>query len=248
MCSNPGSNDHRILPTYEVRDSTYTIALPTMDEASTVSGEQVRKSMAHLKLKPRPLQYNSKSANTEQAQTLTKNGSNASTRLDLSEKETICKNDGYAESTSKDGTKYAGGWKNGEKHGYGEEEYPDGSKFLGNFSNNQKNGFGIQIYADGSTYEGNWSGGLKHGKGKQTNKDGTMYDGQWQFGKKDGYGIYKSLDGQCYSGEFKDDLPNGIGVFAKPTGERVRGFWLQGNYEQSPSAGKMKLNITGFIH
>ena len=212
----------------------------TAAETLLVLGEQARKSMTQLNNK-------SKSPTTpkkERVLTCEQNHAKDKTSLahigSISEMESNFKNsDGYVVVVSKDGGKYIGSWKDGEKHGFGEEEWPDKSKFVGNYSGNTKNGYGKQTWPDGSFYEGNWKAGLKDGKGRQVYPDGYEYDGQWKAGKKDGYGVFKNSKGEVFSGEFKDNLPNGAGTYTNMYGVNLRGFWIKGKFEneqESPAA------------
>lgn len=83
-----------------------------------------------------------------------------------------------------DGGRYAGSWKQKQKHGYGVYRYPNGASYLGEWRNNQKHGRGTYQYVQGGTYEGQWKEGHKHGHGTRTYKDGRKQAGEWKQGKR----------------------------------------------------------------
>jgi hypothetical protein len=91
----------------------------------------------------------------------------------------------------KDGSQYAGRWKDDKKDGIGVDTIATGELFIGEWEDGKKNGSGVLISADGIIYEGEWKQGKKHGRG--TFEDGFgIYDKQWQNGKKHGYGVCTS--------------------------------------------------------
>ena len=56
----------------------------------------------------------------------------------------------------RDGTKYAGEWKEGKFNGQGAQIWANGDKYVGQFKNDNWHGQGILTHADGRIEEGIW--------------------------------------------------------------------------------------------
>ena len=69
---------------------------------------------------------------------------------------------GQGTYTYKEGYKYVGEYKDGQKDGKGTLTYPDGSKIDGEWKNSKPNGQGTFTYADGSKYVGELKYFSKH--------------------------------------------------------------------------------------
>jgi hypothetical protein len=119
--------------------------------------------------------------------------------------------DGTGTYTWKDGTIYAGEFKEGKISGKGLMNYTNGNEYDGEWLNNERNGKGTfkmknktrfsgewkddelngqakLIKSNGESYSGEWKDGMAHGKGKYTWANGDSYEGEWKFGKMHGKG------------------------------------------------------------
>jgi hypothetical protein len=82
-----------------------------------------------------------------------------------------------------DGSKYVGGWENGEMEGKGTHIDSDGNRYEGEWKNGEMEGKGILTYQDGSIFEGEWKNGEMEGLGRVTLKDGSRYEVEWKGGE-----------------------------------------------------------------
>lgn len=84
-----------------------------------------------------------------------------------------------------DGNKLIGTFLNGKLEGFAEAEFKDGDKFSGIYKNGERNGKGKLVHSDGMIeFEGEFKDGFPHG-------NGTMYDSEGKISKtgifKNGY-------------------------------------------------------------
>ena len=77
------------------------------------------------------------------------------------------------------GDKYAGEYKDGEKHGQGTYTYASGAKYVGEHKDGEKHGQGTYTFANGSKYVGEFKDDKFHGQGTFTYSDGTKDSGYW---------------------------------------------------------------------
>lgn len=68
----------------------------------------------------------------------------------------------------KDGSKYEGDWKNGNRHGKGKFTYGESNEFAGDiiegyYMEDSRNGQGIYYYKNGNYDIGTWQNHKKHG-------------------------------------------------------------------------------------
>jgi hypothetical protein len=125
-----------------------------------------------------------------------------------------------------DGSKYVGGWENGEKNGQGTYTFADGSSYEGQFKDSKFHGQGTLTNKDGSKYVGGWKDDKKNGQGTLTYQDGTeRYKGEWENDKFHGQGTYTLTDGSSYEGQFKDSKFHGQGILTYKDGNKYVGEW-----------------------
>ena len=92
----------------------------------------------------------------------------------------------------------------------------NGDKYIGELKDGQKHGRGILIYANHekfNKYEGFWKFNKKHSNGTMYYKDGTTYIGQWNNDMREGKGILYYSTGEKFKGHFKEDKKEGKGYF-----------------------------------
>jgi len=92
----------------------------------------------------------------------------------------------------------------------------NGDKYIGELKDGQKHGRGILIYANHekfNKYEGFWKFNKKHSNGTMYYKDGTTYIGQWNNDMREGKGILYYSTGEKFKGYFKEDKKEGKGYF-----------------------------------
>ena len=159
----------------------------------------------------------------------------------------------FGTSTSPNGNKYVGEWKDDKRTGQGTFTFSWGGKYVGEFKDGNFNGQGTMTWADGTVEEGIW----KNDKfqyanivsvdsksasnlpkcpsdtdaqwhncfGTYTFSSGDKYVGEFKDSKPNGQGTYTWADGTKYVGEFKDSNYNGQGTITSPDGDKyVGGF------------------------
>ena len=105
-----------------------------------------------------------------------------------------------------DGTEYYGAKdKNSKLSGKGVMIFKNGSRYAGEFKNNQRNGCGIFLYPpSSSSYKYNYVGQFVNDKfeglGKIRWKDGNEYRGNFKAGTCEGQGIFQFVNGSFKSG------------------------------------------------
>lgn len=125
--------------------------------------------------------------------------------------------------------------------------YPDGSRYEGGFRDGQPDGWGVFNYPNGDRYEGAFQQGLRHGQGKLTAADGRLLEGTWRQGEyqqittqqlgcvsgncQNGFGTYVYRDGNRYVGTFVDSKPQGNGEITYRNGDRYEGQLAAGYFE-----------------
>jgi len=143
--------------------------------------------------------------------------------------------DGQGTYNWANGDKYAGEWKDGQKHGHGEfnDEF---NTYIGQWDYGFKQGYGEEtchIESINSTYKGNWKDGLKSGHGVEISYGGSVrYDGNWKWDSYNGEGNYKWFSHE-YNGSFKMNLKDGAGTYISPNGDTLKGNWIDNAYQQS---------------
>lgn len=83
------------------------------------------------------------------------------------------------------------------RHGRGLYVFKNGARYLGDWRCGQKVGFGKFFYPDGSTYKGQWKRDARHGNGVYTYQNGDTYDGAWYKGERHGVGTYTFAEDDC---------------------------------------------------
>jgi len=112
----------------------------------------------------------------------------------------------------KDGFRYEGFFKNGEKDGFGSLEYPDGyGNYTGEWKEGKRNGHGEERFSNGRSYSGDWKNDKYHGEG--TRDGGLEYPPHMNENLKEEYNpIYEGRDkrtglgtqnGKWVNGEYK---------------------------------------------
>lgn len=83
----------------------------------------------------------------------------------------------------KDGSIYAGDFKEGLMHGEGTFIWPDGSVYEGQYVNNRKEGEGKIISENGLKYIGGFKNDMMHGEGTLISPHGMEHEGVWVEGE-----------------------------------------------------------------
>jgi len=108
-------------------------------------------------------------------------------------------------------------------NGYGVFRWKDGQKYVGTFKSGQRHGKGTNFWSDKRKYEGTWINGKMHGYGIET-KDGSIINkGFWQAGSYTGSSYSKA---GCVVG----NCSNGYGTMILKSGDRYRGQFKSGKY------------------
>jgi len=114
-------------------------------------------------------------------------------------------NNGNGTFTWPSGQKYAGEWKNNNRHGYGIQTHPNGAKYVGGWKNDTMHGQGTFTWANGAKYVGEYKDGEEHGQGTRIDADGDKYVGEFKNGKKHGQGTLTFTDGVVVVAKFQKD-------------------------------------------
>jgi hypothetical protein len=113
----------------------------------------------------------------------------------------------------------------------------NGDKYIGEIRDGQKHGRGILKYANHekfNKYDGFWKSNKKHGSGNMYYKDGTTYVGQWKNDMRDGKGILYYSTGEKFKGYFKEDKREGKGYFYSKNNNSI----FLGYYKNDVKDGK----------
>lgn len=165
---------------------------------------------------------------------------------------------GRGQLSHSDGDVYTGDWINGRAHGFGVYKYRNGeASYCGEFKNDLRDGMGEEKWQEGSVYAGEFRKGMKFGFGENTwpddsahysgrwcrnelkgpgrfivgdgPPDGPIYEGHWDQSAPSGMGRYRFMDSSVYEGKYLMDRKHGFGVMKDTHGEKVHGFWEQGD-------------------
>ena len=136
--------------------------------------------------------------------------------------------DGYSSYRFKDGSTYAGFWKNGEFHGFGKKTNGNGSVYSGFWEQGKKHGKGKLFWQDNS-YEGSWEDNQEHGRGVQVLGNGDRYDGWFFEGERSGKGKLTYSTGASLEGIFKNgEIYTGTGMAVSKEGTARIGEFQHG--------------------
>jgi len=105
----------------------------------------------------------------------------------------------------KNGDRYDGEMRGGNKHGKGTFTWANGQRYEGEWADDVINGAGVLYYTNGDRYVGNFVSGAPHGKGTYTLQNGDVYVGDWVAGSKHGQGRLTWVSGDYWEGEFSND-------------------------------------------
>jgi len=85
--------------------------------------------------------------------------------------------------------------------------WKDGSKYAGEWKENQRDGRGIQTWNDGGTYMGEWKTDKREGCGITTLADGSRFEGEWENGERHGWNVMQWASGFSFQGNFVRGVP-----------------------------------------
>jgi len=108
-------------------------------------------------------------------------------------------------------------------NGEGHYAYRDGSMYAGEWRNSMRDGQGIYNSHSGFIYEGQWKDDQFNGQGTYTYRDGSMYEGEWENNKRRGQGTYTGSNRAKYVGQWKNDRLTGQGFLITADGRRFIG-------------------------
>ena len=156
----------------------------------------------------------------------------------------------------RDGTKYAGEWKEGKFNGQGAQIWANGDKYVGQFKNDNWHGQGILTHADGRIEEGIWKNG-KLVKGDEIGIQIVQEEpAQTQLVVESSlpeckgtipsmwtncHGTYASAKGK-YVGEWKDGKIHGQGTYTFSDGDKYVGGW-----KKNKMHGKGTITLDGTV-
>lgn len=125
------------------------------------------------------------------------------------------------------GTEYCGEWRAELRHGFGVEfsSGKEGSKFAGCFKDGQRNRFGVCVWNDGGVYRGSWKEGQCTGVGVHNESGGAQFRGHWRYSMRHGFGEYCWPDGRRFTGEYVCGKASGLGCTTSATGQKEWGFF-----------------------
>lgn len=110
--------------------------------------------------------------------------------------------DGKGLMIYKNGEKYEGAWRLGQRHGFGIFWFASGQKYSGMWCEGKMDGDGAYILADGSQYYGEMKKNAISGQGECRYENGSQYKGAWREGKWHGCGLYSLADGRSVTAYF----------------------------------------------
>jgi len=133
----------------------------------------------------------------------------------------------------KDGSIYAGEWKDDLKEGEGTLFYSNGDIYTGTWEAEKKAGQGTYMYKAGGDYTGGFDAGAKSGQG---NNYVMRPDDEWEFFNGEYArnnrltGSYNSSIGYVYKGEFSmlSGNYNGTGEYIWACGKKYTGTFVSG--------------------
>jgi len=133
----------------------------------------------------------------------------------------------------KDGSVYAGEWKQDMKEGEGTLFYSNGDVYTGTWLADKKAGDGKYMYKNGGEYSGGLSSGGKSGEGQnyvmRPDDQWELFTGQYDRNSRQ-TGSYNSSSGYVYSGEFSvlSGNYNGTGEYIWACGKKYTGTFVSG--------------------
>jgi len=121
---------------------------------------------------------------------------------------------------------------NDKMHGTGTLTEADGSRYVGGFSNGQLHGKGILYFSIGMSYEGEWLNGDRQdggnitpfrderpSSGEKTYTNGDHYVGEFSiYGEPHGKGVFTKADGSKYEGTMANGNPHGLCTMTDSSG------------------------------
>lgn len=161
---------------------------------------------------------------------------------------TMVYTDGRVESGIWEKDKYVGKSKNNYgciagncQDGSGTYTFENGSKYVGGFANGNFNGRGTYYFENNDKYMGDYKDGYRHGQGTYIWSSGSKYVGEWVMNNYSGEGTMYYTDGTSKSGIWKNDEYVGP---VKITGTRPKINWLAPEYYNSSSSdAKYKIKL-----
>lgn len=158
--------------------------------------------------------------------------------------------DGRIESGIWEKDKYVGKSKNNYgcisgncQDGSGTYTFENGSKYVGGFVNGNFNGRGTYYFENNDKYMGEYKDGNRHGQGTYIWNNGVKYVGEWVLNNYSGEGTMYYTNGTSKSGIWKNNEYVGP---VKVTGTRPKVNWLAPEYYNSSSSSaeyKIKLCV-----
>ena len=139
----------------------------------------------------------------------------------------------YSKIKEKNGDRYNGEIKDGQKHGHGILKYAKHEKFNkydGFWKFNKKHGSGNMYYKDGTTYIGQWKNDIRDGEGKLYYSTGEKFCGHFKDDKKEGKGYFYSKNhNSIFLGYYKNDVKDGVGfTYYKKMNKVSKEVWDKG--------------------
>ena len=139
----------------------------------------------------------------------------------------------YSIIKEKNGDRYNGEIKDGQKHGHGILKYAKHEKFNkydGFWKFNKKHGSGNMYYKDGTTYIGQWKNDIRDGEGKLYYSTGEKFCGHFKDDKKEGKGYFYSKNhNSIFLGYYKNDVKDGVGfTYYKKMNKVSKEVWDKG--------------------
>ncbi len=134
----------------------------------------------------------------------------------------------FGTSTYPSGNKYAGEFKDGQRHGQGTYTFASGDLYVGEHKDGKSNGSGVYTHANGNKYVGEHKDGQRHGQGTYTFASGDVHTGAYKEGKFNGPGTYTHATGNKYVGEYRDNKREGQGILTFANGDKYVGEFKEG--------------------
>jgi len=147
-------------------------------------------------------------------------------------------------STTSNGLRYQGEFRDDVFHGFGEYELSN-ANYRGFFHDGKFHGLGLILWKNGNIYMGGWYQGQRFGWGVFYSKStGQLYVGDFIEGRQDGSGTVILPDRRSFVGHFLLGKPHGKGILYSSDGRVLReGLIEEGKFKKSDS-----VNTLEFIH
>lgn len=136
---------------------------------------------------------------------------------------------GCGTMTWSNGDKYDGFYLEGKRRGYGVLEIGGKVVYRGEWFDNKKHGYGCNIHED-ATYVGSYVRGIRKGFGVAFYKNGDVYVGEWENDRRSGKGTYIFANGNRIEGWWKDGEREGICFDVKKDGAIARELYRDGAF------------------